>query len=196
MAAMNSEQALLNEIAQGSETAFRDFFDLYYPQVFQYLHKVVKSKEIADELTSDIFLKLWLGREMMPEIQSLPAFLRKVSSNKAIDFFRQAARQQEIQQLLAKELNTTTTVTADNRLMDQEYYSLLSRALDLLSPQRKLVFSLSRIEGLTHDQIAEKLQLSRNTVRNTIVESLKVVRDYLRKQGIDGAAFWLIFIFC
>lgn len=193
---MNSEQALLNEIAQGSETAFRDFFDLYYPQVFQYLHKVVKSKEIADELTSDIFLKLWLGREMMPEIQSLPAFLRKVSSNKAIDFFRQVARQQEIQQLLAKELNTTTTVTADNRLMDQEYYSLLSRALDLLSPQRKLVFSLSRIEGLTHDQIAEKLQLSRNTVRNTIVESLKVVRDYLRKQGIDGAAFWLIFILC
>lgn len=190
---MKLDQTLIQEIAQGSETAFEELFNKYYPTVYQYLLKVVKSKEIAEEIASDIFLKLWLGKEMIGDIYSMPAFLRTVSTNKAIDFFRSASRQQNIRKLVEKELNTYQNQPADYQLLDHEYQTLLTKAIEQLSPQRKLVFSLSRVEGLTHEEIAEKLQLSRNTVRNTVVESLKVVRDYLQKHGVDGMAFWLAY---
>ncbi len=191
---MKSEQALLHEIAQGSEPAFQELFNKYYPFVFQYLLKIVKSKEIAEEMASDIFMKLWLGKEMIVEIQTMPAFLRKVCTNKAIDFFRYSSRRQQIQQLVQRELNKQVSQPSDYQLLDHEYQTLLSQAINQLSPQRKLVFSLSREEGLTHEQIAEKLQLSRNTVRNTVVESLKLVRDFLHKHGVDGVGFWIVYM--
>jgi RNA polymerase sigma-70 factor (ECF subfamily) len=191
---MKLDQTLIQEIAQGSEPAFEELFNKYYPTVYQYLLRVVKSKEIAEEIASDIFLKLWLGKEMIGDIHSMPAFLRTVSTNKAIDFFRSASRQQNIRKLVEKELNSYQNQPADYQLLDHEYQTLLSKAIEQLSPQRKLVFSLSRVEGLTHEEIAEKLQLSRNTVRNTVVESLKVVRDFLQKHGVDGVAFWLAYI--
>ena len=191
---MKSEQALLHEIAQGSEPAFQELFNKYYPFVFQYLLKIVKSKEIAEEMASDIFMKLWLGKEMIVEIQTMPAFLRKVCTNKAIDFFRYSSRRQQIQQLVQQELNKQVSQSSDYQLLDHEYQTLLSQAINQLSPQRKLVFSLSREEGLTHEQIAEKLQLSRNTVRNTVVESLKLVRDFLHKHGVDGVGFWIVYM--
>jgi RNA polymerase sigma-70 factor (ECF subfamily) len=73
---------------------------------------------------------------------------------------------------------------ADHRLLDSEYQSILKKALDQLSPQRRMIFTLSRIEGLNNEEIAKQLNLSRNTVRNTLYESLQSVREYLRQHNL------------
>ncbi len=78
----------------------------------------------------------------------------------------------------------------EERAIVTDYDHLLRDALSLLSPQRRLVFQLSRDRGLNHEQIAEQLHLSRNTVKNHMVEALRFIRSYL---GQHGSVLLLIF---
>lgn len=183
---MTGETNLLLEISAGNEKAFKQLFELHYGKLYNYLLRVTKSKEIAEEIAIDIFVKLWIGRELIQDIRHLDAFLQKVAHNKALDFFKVTARHARLHKLIRKEMESTREQEADHKLLDSEYQHLVTQAIDQLSPQRKMVFTMSRVEGLTHDEIAQRLQLSRNTVRNTIAESLKSIRQFLQLHDLSG----------
>ncbi len=178
---MINETALLYEISLGNETAFRTLFENHRNKLYNYLFRITKSREIAEEIVIDVFLKLWTGRDLIVEIKNIEGFLHKVACNKAIDFFRLAARNKRLQNLVYREITSDTEKFADHNVLESECQDILNKALQQLSPQRRLVFSLSREHGLTHEEIASKLNLSRNTVRNTITEGLKVIRQFLKE---------------
>jgi len=121
----------------------------------------------------------------------MDAFLHKVAYNKALDFFRIASRNAALQKLIRREMEEAREKQADHRLQEWECKEIINRALERLSPQRRVIFSLSRMEGLSYDEIAEKLHLSRNTVRNTIAETLRSLRSYLKEHEINA-----VLLFC
>lgn len=186
---MHDEDLLLKKIAQGDEPSFRVLFDKYHKKLFTHLFGITKSKEVAEELVIDIFVKLWAGRELIVEIRDIEAFLKKVGYNKSMDFFRIAARNAKLQKAIEREMDHGTGIPADLHLHDLELKEILRNAARQLSPQRRLVFTLSREEGLTHDQIAQKLNLSRNTVKNHMIEAIKSIKSYLKANDIET---WLL----
>jgi RNA polymerase sigma-70 factor (family 1) len=179
-----SDIALQVQASQGEEQAFRILFDRYHPRLFQYLFNLVKSKEVAEELVMDVFLKLWLSKDMLPEIKNLGGFLFRVAHNKSIDFFRAAAKDRHFANLIWEKIELPAQGTADTPLLMQEYESKLREAIELLPPQRKKVFILHQEKGLSHTQIAEQLGISKNTVANTIVEARQFIKGYLT-QNLD-----------
>jgi RNA polymerase sigma-70 factor (ECF subfamily) len=181
---MERDAHLLSAIASGDEVAFRQLFDLYRDKVYNYMLHVTKSPAIAEEIVLDVFLKLWIGRELIQEIRDMDAFLHKVAYNKAIDFFRMAAKEKNLQKAIEQKMQDSKEKEADYKLIQSEYQQIINKAIEQLSPQRRLIFTLSRMDGLTHDEIAQQLQLSRNTVRNTIADTLKSIRDFLQGAGI------------
>lgn len=183
--AADIEKSLLSQIAEGNERAFRQLYDLYWAKLYNYLIRIIKSPEITEEIVIDIFLKLWTGRELLHNIQHLDSFLRKVAYNKAMDFFKIASRDEQLKRIVAREMETEETSGADHRLLDGESRDILQQAILQLSPQRRLIFTLSREKGLTHEQIARQLNLSRNTVRNSMAEALKSIRQYLKSNDIE-----------
>ncbi len=186
---------LLAAIAEGDEVAFKRLYEAYREKLFAYMLKVTKSPKIAEEIVLDVFLKLWTGRELLKDIKELDAFLYKVAYNKAIDFFRIAARERKLQKLIGEQMETGREREADYHLLDNECQLVLKKSIEQLSPQRRLIFNLSRIEGLSHEEIAQQLQLSRNTVRNTIAETLKSIRHYLRQAGIHSNILLLFLLY-
>lgn len=176
---MENETTLLQQIAEGDEVAFRKLFDQHKSRIYNYLLKITKSKEIAEEIVLDVFLKLWIGRDLIFEIKNVEAFLQKVALNKALDFLRLVARQKKLQVLIDKEILQGHVIPADYSLLENECADIINKALASLSPQRRLILDLSRNDGMTHDEIAIHLNLSRNTVRNTIADGLKILRKYL-----------------
>ncbi|WP_343703461.1 RNA polymerase sigma-70 factor [Chitinophaga sp.] len=175
----------MSQIAEGNERAFRQLYDLYWAKLYNYLIRIIKSPEITEEIVIDIFLKLWTGRELLHNIQHLDGFLRKVAYNKAMDFFKIASRDEQLKRIVAREMEMEETSGADHRLLDGESRGILQQAILQLSPQRRLIFTLSREKGLTHEQIARQLNLSRNTVRNSMAEALKSIRQYLKSNDIE-----------
>lgn len=192
----DNEKELLALIAEGHEPAFRVLYDRYWEKLFNYLVHITKSREIAEEIVADVFLKLWTGRDLLQNIQHMDGFLRKVAYNKAMDFFKIASRDARLQRIIAEGMSEAAESGTDGRLLDNEYQHILREAIRQLSPQRRLIFNLSREAGLTHEQIARQLNLSRHTVRNSMAEALKSIRQYLLKYDIDTFILAWIFFTC
>lgn len=193
---INNDLELLSRLATGDEAAFNMIFKKYRDKLNNYLLKITKSPEISEEIVLDVFIKLWMGRELMDHVQELESFLHKIAYHKAIDFLRTTSRHDRLQRAYINRLEQSPERPADDLLIDTELLKIIQRAVNQLPPQRKLIYTLSREQGLTYEQIAEALNLSRNTVKNTLMTATRTISSFLQKNGLDKAAFSLIFFFC
>jgi len=176
---INQKKILLEQVANNNEKAFKALFRMYNSRLYNYIFGMIKSHHVAEELVMDVFMKIWLGKELVVQIENFEAFIFRVAHNKSIDFLRSVAKDPKFQDLLWCEMQVTTADQADSSMLQQEYETKLREAIDLLSPQRKKVYQLSRLKEMTHDQIATHLGLSKHTVNNHIVEALRFIRSYL-----------------
>lgn len=190
-----SEKQLLERVAQGDEAAFKILFDTYREKLYRYISGIIKSKEVAEEIVMDVFLKIWTGRDMITEINNFNAFLFRIAYHKSIDFLRAASRNKALKQLLWKtvavsarnssnqaEIQVTGDIRTDDKVIMEEYEAALHKAISLLPPKRRQVYQLSREDGLSHEQIAGVLHISRHTVNNHIVESRRFIQSFLLRQ--------------
>jgi RNA polymerase sigma-70 factor (family 1) len=171
--------SLHKRLSSGDELAFKLFFQKNQPRLFTYVYKVVKSREIAEELVLDIFVKIWSAKEVLSEVENVDAFLYRMALNKSLDFLRTATREKRIQQLLSHHMQYEQTTAASNHDI-KEYSQHVTDCLRMLTQQQQLILNLSREEGLTHEQIADRLNLSKNTVKNHIVTALKKIRGFIK----------------
>ena len=170
--------ALFRRIASGDEGAFEQIFKQYRSRLLSYFTRITKCTEEAEGLTQEIFMKLWISRESLAGIESPQHYIFVIARNKAIDFLRRAALDTRLRQRIWE------TVRGYQESGEEEFFSrdssrLIDEAIYKLSNRKQAVFRLSRIEGLTHDQIATRLNISKNTVKNHIVSSLKFIKNYL-----------------
>lgn len=177
----NNDAEMLHQLASGNEQAFKWLFQKYRENLFHYINRIVKSEAIAEELVMDVFVKIWLGRELAEQIENMDAFLFRVAHNKSIDFLRSVAKDYRLKELLWTKIQHISYETADAAVLTHEYEEKLRIAISLLSPQRKKAYQLSREMAYTHDQIAEYLNISKATVNNHIVEAQRFIRNYLAK---------------
>jgi RNA polymerase sigma-70 factor (family 1) len=175
----NTEKVLLEQVASNDEKAFKVLFNLYNQRLYQYITCIIKSQQVAEELVLDVFMKIWLGKELIIQIENFEAFIFRVAHNKAIDFLRSVAKDPKFQDLMWYEMHGVTGDRADSSILQHEYETKLREAVELLSPQRKKVYVLSRQMEMTHDQIAVHLGLSKRTVNNHIFEAQRLIRTYL-----------------
>lgn len=183
---------LLRRVAAGDEQAFRQLFDTFHDRLFLFIREFIHSGQVAEELVLDVFMKIWLGRDLLPQVQDFRAFLYRIARNKALDFFRAAARNSRLREHLAKELRLANEAGADSALMVKEYEALVREAISLLSPQRKQAYLLSREQHLSHDEIASRMQISRATVNSHIVEAQRFIREHLARH-LDIALALVLF---
>lgn len=172
---------LLLQISLGDEKAFRILFVQHRDKIFNAVFKITKSREVSEEIVMDVFLKLWEGRKLLTEIDSLPAFISTVSRNKALDFLRTVAKDKVLRDLVWEEIELAGSDHSDERLLSTELKNEIDHFVEQLSPKRQSVFRLSREEHMTYDQIAAHLNLSKSTVKNHMLDSLKILRLQLTR---------------
>jgi RNA polymerase sigma-70 factor (family 1) len=182
---------LLLKISKGDQGAFNILFERYRNHLFTYLIKITKSAETSEEIVLDVFLKLWHGKELIPQIENFDAFLFRVAHNKAIDYLRSVKRnpvlQQQVWELMQEPLSDED---ADKPILFKNTEAIIGDAIAHLSPQRKKVFYLHHRDGFTNDEIARRLQLSPNTVRNHLTASVEFIRKFL-----SGNLDLMVFLF-
>jgi len=174
-----AENLLLAQISEGNELAFKQLFECYKSRLFGYVLKVTKSREIAEEIVMDVFLKLWEGKALVNEIENFPSFIFLIARNKAIDFLRKASKDRVLQELIWDEIQLQATISSDELIRVSDLKRELNTAVNKLSAQRQVVYRLSREEYMSHDQIAKHLQLSKSTVKNHMIDALRIIRLHL-----------------
>jgi RNA polymerase sigma-70 factor (family 1) len=191
-----NERDVLLDLIEGSESAFKEIYQLYSPRLYGKLLNLVKSESQAKEILQDVFLKVWEHRKSIDPEKSFHSFLFKIAENKAYDFFRKAARDKN----LALQLIASSTVeynfieefkTNDGNL------KLLEQAIGLLPPQRQQIFRLCKLDGKSYKEVGEQLSISVSTISDHIVKGTKFIREYFEKHKnmhVASIIFFLSFI--
>ncbi|HVS97419.1 MAG TPA: RNA polymerase sigma-70 factor [Puia sp.] len=176
------ETRLFSQIAGGDETAFRIIFDRYRTGIFRFIFRMVKSELVAQELTQEVFVKLWAHREALAGITNPGGYIFIIARNKAINELDKIANDARLRKHLWHQLDEAQNSTED-QLDERESAGVIESALQELSTQKQRIFRLSRHQGLSHEEIARQLGLSRSTVKNNLVETLKWLRMRLKEHG-------------
>ncbi len=172
-----------------NEHDFKCLFDIYKNRVFGYVLAVSHSSYIAEEITQEIFIKLWLCRDILNKLDNREAYIFTIARNKTLNFFRRAALESKI----LREMQTRMIPGYNNVeeiVLVSDQNKLLQEALILLPPRQRQVYRLSRDQGLNHRQIAGQLQVSPNTVKNHLVYAIKFIRKYLSE--LNAVAILLV----
>lgn len=173
-----NERDLLKKIANGNQAAFAILFKHYHQQVFAFGKKITYSDEISKELVQEIFLKLWLKREIFLTIDNFNAYLCKTVRNHCFNILRNLAQQEKYRQELISSAEICENSTLQ-RLYYKDVEGLLGKALIKLSPKQRLAYTLCHQEGLSYKEAAEKMNISSHTLHEYIKIALRKIRFQL-----------------
>ncbi len=185
-----NETDLLALVAEGNEKAFGILFHHYRPRIYSYAFNLFRNINLADELVQDVFLKVWLNRHKLPHILKFESWVFIIARNQVFDTLKLLAREASARKQMASLLDPEANLVEDH-VLTKENEVRLQHALDHLSPQQKLIFTLSRHQGMKHEEIASQLNISRNTVKTHLVHALKTLRDILHFHS-DSALLVLV----
>lgn len=173
-----NEKRLLELLAAGSECAFTQIFDYYRAQIFGVAMKFLKSHQLAEEVVHDVFVKVWLNRDKLVNVQNFRAYVFAMTRNQVLDRIKAIAAETSAK----KEFSYTIQHEESTEcvLIEKQYKELLHKAVDALPPQQKQVFRLAKMEGMSHQVIAEQLHISRLTVKTHMAKALQTIRRNLQ----------------
>ncbi len=175
---LSNETDLLVRVAEGNEKAFGILFHHYRERIYSYALHLFGSSNLADELVQDVFLKVWLSRDKVRHVLRFDSWLFIIARNQVFDTLKLLAKEDSARKQMASLLDQDTD-TVEDQLLTKENELRLQEALSRLSPQQKLIFTLSRHQGMKHEEIASRLNISRNTVKTHLVHALKTLRGIL-----------------
>jgi RNA polymerase sigma-70 factor (family 1) len=172
------ERSILISVAQGDEIAFEALFNQYKNKILFFAWKFLQSESKAEDVLQEIFLKVWTCRQQLPDIRNFKTWLNTITRNYLFNALRRLA----LEEAFIKELSSSPREQNDilDNLAVNELQLALQNAVSNLSPQQKRIFELSRIEGLKHEQIAEKLDISRETVKKHMTDALQRIRTQMK----------------
>lgn len=190
----NNEKEWCILISDGDEAAFRQLFHYYVPIVLPVIEDVIGTEAAAKDVVQEVFLRIWLSRDKLPEIVDLRAWIFRIVYNHSYSWLRaKASADQARLRLLDKELTNPGNRPIDDPASLSETSRLIHQAVGQLTPQEKKIYQLSRDAGMKPAEIARQLGLSSQTVRNTLSRALKNIRDYLLAHGIAIPLFLLCY---
>lgn len=176
----DKEQYLLEGIKRGSDEAFRMLFDLYYDRLFCIARQYVNDDFIADTVVGDLFFHIWEIHRTLNIQTSLNAYLIRSVRNHAINYLQKNYIGRETDLDGISSLFIQSDEYPLGILLEKELIEVVRHEINKLPPETRQVLILSRMEELKHTEVAEKLQISVNTVKYHIKQALAILRENLK----------------
>lgn len=180
----NDYNQLIRAIAiYNCERSFREFFNIFYPELFETSVYYVKNNLIAEEIVSELFVKLWLKRESLPAIKNIRAYLFVSTKRLSLNYLRQ----KQLPQLYLNDIDTELCVNLRNpedQMLSEEELLKIKNAIENLPEKCRLVFLLVKEKGLKYKEVASALDISEKMVEKHISTALKKLRKELTDKSL------------
>jgi RNA polymerase sigma-70 factor (ECF subfamily) len=187
---LKDEKTLVKALKNGDKVAFEKIFHLYHKQLYFFCYSFLNQKEDAENITQDVFVKLWIKRATLDCEKSFSSFLFTMTKNMTLNHIRSTIHQQIfVNQILYNDLGDCCQT--DKQVSFNEVKRNLNNLIALLPPKRKKIFLLSREEGLSHKEISKRLSVSVHTVESQMSKALKFIRNGLK--GFTLTFFLLLY---
>jgi RNA polymerase sigma-70 factor (ECF subfamily) len=186
---LKNEEELLARIGMGDQRAFTEIFDFYQRYVYDYGRKLTKSEDQASEIVQDVFLKIWLNREKLNEVENFGAYLNRVVKNHSLNVIRKLA--QDARSATHLKNNILESESSTDKILDyNESNRILTQAIENLSPQQRTAYTLCHKEGLKYEEAAKRMNISSRTVQAHMGQALKYIREHFNKHALAYPALF------
>jgi len=173
-----------NHSPEGDRDFIKSLFDEYYADLVVFCMKYVIAREIAEEIVQDVFVKLWNNINKYKIEKTIKGYLFTAVKNNSINYLK--SKFARIRFVGLDSLNAeTSSVSFENEITAKELNDLITRAVNLLPPRCRIIFNLSRNAGLSYDEIAREMNISRRTVETQISIAIKKIKNHLDKWWDD-----------
>lgn len=179
---LHDDKFLFARIAEGDQLAFSKVFYSFGGRIYSFVHKITRSATLTEEIVQDVFVNIWKKKDSLHEIEQPASWIFTIAANLTYNHLRAEARARKAEEAL-RTRETETTNNPDERLDAKEFEELIKKTVDLLPEQRRIIYKMSREDGLTHEEIAQKLNISKNTVKNQLVQALKFIRQQVQQRS-------------
>ena len=191
----SEERSLILRLIEGDEDAFCELYATYKNRLIYFAMRFLKSREYAEDVFQDAFTVVWQSRRFINPDASFSSYLYTIMRNRILNQLRNAANEEKLKEsILSPALDYTEDTKREVMLNDLK--SLISHALQQLTPRQREIFEMSREAQLSHKEIADKLGISVNTVQEHISTSLKLIRTYLIKYSGSEYVDLLLLLIC
>jgi len=174
---------LLSAIAfTNDQAAYKELFLLLHGRLKQFAYSILKSQEEAEELVSDLFVKLWEKRDQLTTIDSPLLYFYATAKNLAFNRLNKQKRQQNIRpEEWLVQLNSIY-FDPEQLMMTEEMMRQIRQAVNNLPPRCRLIFKLVKEDGLKYKEVAELLQLSVKTIEAQMAIALRRIGKYMHME--------------
>ena len=169
---MISELEYIQKLALGDHDAFRHIFMKYFPKMKYFITHIVKSEAIAEELSQDVFEKIWRNRAELSDLRSFSSYLYRMSKNIAINYIEH----KYVERTYIQDYKAELDFSIEEQLDANEIKLLIMLEVEKMPEQRKKIFMMSRFENLKNEEIAKELNITKKTVENHLNLALKQIR--------------------
>lgn len=177
------DQQVIKQIHNGNVRAFAFIYDKYIQKIYRFVFLKVSTKENAEDLTSQVFIKTldYLIEKTDKDIQNLNAFLYQVARNTIADFYRQQGRQQEVQQVDQQELERLPDkdIDVEKKVILNLDILQVKKALQKINNDYQEVIILYYLEGYSSKEVSQIMQRSHGATRQLIRRGLESLRQIL-----------------
>jgi RNA polymerase sigma-70 factor, ECF subfamily len=182
-----NEELLIKELRSRNTIAFDFVFNFYYSGLCAFAHRYVLEKEVVEDIVQDFFVTFWIESPRLEIKTSLKSYLFTSIQNRCIDWNKHLKVHDKYRKnaLLKTE---ASDVLPEEMLVESELRLAIQKGLEQCAPRAREIFEMSRIRGLSNQQIADELSLSKRTVELQISNALKILRTSLR----DYLPVWMI----
>lgn len=191
---IHNEKELLEQVSQGDRDAFRRLYSGYFEHVQRYIYLFEPSRDSLDELTQDVFVRVWEKRGHLGGVDSFRDYLFFITRNVVFNYLRGLKIQQKVRELDG--MDGTGVYETEEMVLYKQYYGIALEAMEKLPPGRRKILKMSIDDGLSLDEIAAELGISRAGVKKQLYTATAFVRKYLREHGeITAVLFVFLSLF-
>lgn len=173
-------KSLQQQIAGGNQQAFSSLFRLLYPRLLSFALQYVHVKETAEEITNDVFVKLWNRKEYLDEINNLSTYLFVSVKNLSLNYLKRYSHLHVAIENNEENANLVNIDDPEHQLEWKEMSFQLTQAIDSLPDQCRTVFKLIKEDGFRYKEVAEILGISPRTVETQLFRAMKKLQTLIK----------------
>lgn len=160
-------------LRDGGHKAFEDIFTAYFDKIRLFIFGYIKSEVDAEELAADLFVNLWIHRESIDVTKSFDSYLHTIARNAALNFLKHKFVRESYRDTVRQ---PDFGFSPEDELIAKETRLLIEMAVEKMPEQRKMIYRLSRTEGLKNEEIAIRLNTTKRNVESQLSLALKDLR--------------------
>lgn len=194
MNSKNTNKELIKLLKKDDVQAFDELYHIYSKKLFGFVYKYVKIKSDAEEIVQEVFVKIWESRKKINLAYSFDSFLFTTAYNHTINILRKRVNEEKYIEHLKSVQEQISSQSVIEEIQYNQLKEQYQQIIRLLTPRQKEVFLLSREKGLSHQEIAEKLQISKNTVENHISKALELIKSKMNNGLLSSVLFVFLYV--